>query len=92
MWGIGPAARHWFGKNARELTPKEAAFLASIIPSPVRYHAMFAKGAASEAWDARVNGLLLKMAAQGALSDDQVAEALQARLVFAAGYAASGDL
>ncbi len=85
MWGIGPAARHWFGKDARALTPKEAAFLASIIPSPLRYHAMFAKGAAPEAWEARVNGLLVRMAELGALSDDQLVEGLEAPLRFAGG-------
>lgn len=34
LYGIGPAARHYFGKEARELTPKEALFLAVIKPSP----------------------------------------------------------
>ena len=34
LYGIGPAARHYFGKEASELTPKEAIFLAIIKPSP----------------------------------------------------------
>ncbi len=34
LYGIGPAARHYFGKDARELTPMEAIFLATIKPSP----------------------------------------------------------
>jgi len=85
LWGIGPAARHWFGKDARALTAKEAAFLASIIPSPIRYHAMYARGAPSDAWEARVNGLLFKMTEQGALSDDQLVEGLSAPLYFEGG-------
>jgi membrane peptidoglycan carboxypeptidase len=85
LWGIGPAARHWFGKDARELSPKEAAFLASIIPSPVRYHVMFARGFASEAWEARVNDLLFRMTEQGALTDDELVEGLAAPLFFAGG-------
>jgi hypothetical protein len=85
LWGIGPAARHWFGKDARELTPKEAAFLASVIPSPVRYHAMFERGRASEAWEARVNGLLFKMTEQGALTDDELFEGLASPISFAGG-------
>jgi hypothetical protein len=82
LWGIGPAARHWFGKDARELTPKEAAFLASIIPSPIRYHAMYARGFPSEAWEAHVNDLLFRMTEQGALTDDELVEGLAAPLFF----------
>ncbi|WP_428262823.1 transglycosylase domain-containing protein [Haliangium sp.] len=38
LYGIGPAARHFFGKHPRELNPVEAAYLASILPSPkLRY-------------------------------------------------------
>ncbi|HEX9398839.1 MAG TPA: transglycosylase domain-containing protein [Anaeromyxobacter sp.] len=83
LWGIGPAARHWFGKDARALTPKEAAFLASVIPNPVRYHAMFERGATTEGWDERVRGLLFKMAQQGSLSDAELAGALVEPVVFA---------
>jgi monofunctional biosynthetic peptidoglycan transglycosylase len=85
LWGIGPAARHWFGKDARELTAKEAAFLASIIPSPIRYHAMYERGFPSDRWEARVNDLLFKMTEQGALSDDQLLEGLEAPLQFTGG-------
>ena len=85
LWGIGPAARHWFGKDARELSPKEAAFLASIIPSPIRYHAMYARGFASEAWEAHVNDLLFRMTEQGALTEDELVEGLAAPIFFAGG-------
>jgi hypothetical protein len=85
LWGIGPAARHWFAKDARELTAKEAAFLASIIPSPTRYHLMYERGFPSDRWEARVNDLLFKMTEQGALSDDELVEGLEAQLFFAGG-------
>ncbi len=85
LWGIGQAARHWFGKDARALTPKEAAFLATVIPNPVRYHAMFARGSATEAWEERVDELLLKMTAHGVISDAQLLEALREPILFAGG-------
>ena len=85
LHGVGPAARHWFGKDARALTPREAAFLASVIPNPVRYHFMYERGFPTETWEARVNDLLFKMAGQGVLTDDQLAEALVAPLWFAGG-------
>lgn len=34
VYGIGPAARHYFQKDARYLTPKEAIFLAMLKPAP----------------------------------------------------------
>jgi hypothetical protein len=83
VWGIGPAARHWFGKDARELTPKEAAFLATVIPNPVRYHYMWSRGSVSEAWEQRVDDLLRTMNGQGTLTDGELDEALGEPIVFA---------
>ena len=39
VYGAEAAARHWFGKSAVDLTPREAARLAAILPSPRRYNA-----------------------------------------------------
>ena len=39
VYGAEAASRHWFGKSARNLTPREAARLAAILPSPRRYDA-----------------------------------------------------
>ncbi|ADL00336.1 monofunctional biosynthetic peptidoglycan transglycosylase [Brevundimonas subvibrioides] len=39
VYGAEAAARHWFGKSAADLTPREAARLAAILPSPRRYDA-----------------------------------------------------
>jgi hypothetical protein len=82
--GIGPAARHWFGKDARALTPREAAFLASVIPNPVRYDAMRTRGV-SAGWESRVDELLLKMNEQGALSEEDLLRALGDPIVLTGG-------
>jgi monofunctional biosynthetic peptidoglycan transglycosylase len=37
VYGIGPAAQHYFGKSPNELLPEEAAVLAAMIPSPRSY-------------------------------------------------------
>lgn len=37
IYGAEAAARHHFGKPAADLTPDEAAWLAAILPSPLRY-------------------------------------------------------
>ena len=39
IYGAEAAARHWFGKSAADLTAREAARLAAILPSPRRYNA-----------------------------------------------------
>ncbi len=39
VYGAEAAARHWFDKGADQLTPREAARLAAILPSPRRYNA-----------------------------------------------------
>ena len=39
VYGAEAAARHWFGKSAADLTPREAARIAAILPSPRRYSA-----------------------------------------------------
>ncbi|HZV84785.1 MAG TPA: monofunctional biosynthetic peptidoglycan transglycosylase [Brevundimonas sp.] len=39
VYGAEAAARHWFGKSAEDLTTREAARLAAILPSPRRYNA-----------------------------------------------------
>ncbi|HYD41611.1 MAG TPA: biosynthetic peptidoglycan transglycosylase [Anaeromyxobacter sp.] len=83
VWGIGPAARHWFGKDARDLTPREAAFLATVIPNPVRYHYMWNRGWLSDAWEERVDGLLRTMSVQGTLTEEELSAALVESLEFA---------
>ncbi|MHB8907423.1 MAG: monofunctional biosynthetic peptidoglycan transglycosylase [Syntrophales bacterium] len=37
IFGIEAASRHYFGKSAADLTAREAALLAVVLPSPLRY-------------------------------------------------------
>ncbi|WP_306598854.1 biosynthetic peptidoglycan transglycosylase [Geothrix sp. 21YS21S-2] len=81
--GIGEAARHWFGKDARALSPKEAAMLATVIPNPVRYEMYRRRGALTPAWEARVADLLAKLHTTGALDDEGLRAAEAETLTFA---------
>ena len=83
--GIGEAAQHYFGKDARDLNPREAAFLATIIPNPVRYHMYWERGALSPAWDARVDALLARLHELQIIDDAQLTQALGERLAFTHG-------
>ena len=81
--GIGQAARTYFNKDARALTPKEAVFLASIIPNPTRYYGYFVRHELSDTWRARLDELLTKMKENGRLDADEFAEAQRTPLQFA---------
>lgn len=80
VYGVGEAARYWFGKDARLLTPRESAFLATVIPSPRRFAARLHRSGITPWWNARIDDVLGKMRIQNQLSDDQLAAALSASL------------
>jgi hypothetical protein len=76
VYGVGEAAPFWLGKDAREVTPKEAALLASVIPAPRRFHGRLLRSGVSGAWAERVADILSKMWLQGHLTDEQLLRAL----------------
>jgi hypothetical protein len=76
VYGAGEAARLWFGKDARDLTAREAAFLATVIPSPRRFHARMLRSGITPWWNARIDDVLTKMHIQNQLTDEQLAAAL----------------
>jgi hypothetical protein len=82
IYGIGPAARHYFGKRASELTPLEAAFFSSILPSPKRRYIQYCHGALYPPWDKYVHRIMAKVHERGRLTDEEYAAALAEPLVF----------
>ena len=82
IYGIGPAARHYFGKKASDLTPLEAAFFSSILPSPKRRYIHYCHGAPFPPWDKYVRRIMAKVHERGRLDDDEFAEASEQTLVF----------
>jgi hypothetical protein len=55
IYGVTHAALHYFNKLPSELNGKEAAFLATMLPSPVRRHVEWCRGALSEKYAAKVD-------------------------------------
>ena len=80
--GFGEAANAYFGKDVRELTTGEAAFLAGIIRAPNRYSS--AERHVDRADDAR-DRVLGEMVADGFLTPEQEASAKKAKLKFTNG-------
>jgi hypothetical protein len=76
VYGIGEAAQFWFGKDARSLSAREAAFLATVIPSPRRFHSRLHRSGITPWWNGRIDDVLGKMRIQGQLTDLQLAAAL----------------
>jgi len=59
--GIQQAAQRYFDKDASVLTPKEAAFLAYLLPSPVRYSRVFRDRELTRYSSKRISQVLLGM-------------------------------
>jgi len=82
LYGLVPAARHYFGKTVGELTPREMVFLVCVIPSPVRYHQAYVAGHVGPGMDQLMANLLAKLRSVDALSDDAYFDALTEQLRF----------
>jgi hypothetical protein len=82
LYGIGKAARHYFGKPAKDLTPREAAWFSSILPNPKRRYIHFCKGAPDEKWEKYIDRIVRRNHERGRLTDEEFATAMQDRLVF----------
>jgi membrane peptidoglycan carboxypeptidase len=82
IYGIGAAARHYFGKSPRDLTPREAAFFSSILPSPKRRYVHYCHGVPSPKWERYLDRILRRMHERGRLSQVDLETALASPLVF----------
>ena len=82
LYGIGPATRHYFGKPPSELTPMEAAFFSSILPSPKRRYVQYCHGTLTAQWEKYVHRILNKMHERARLTEDEFSAAMASTLVF----------
>lgn len=82
IYGIGRAARHYFGKKAKDLTPRESAFFSSILPSPKRRYVHFCNGAPNDRWEKYLDRILRRMLERGRLTDAELQAALGQKLAF----------
>jgi len=61
LYGIGPASFHYFNKHPSQLTAREGAFLAMLLPSPIKYSISFKKKELTPFAKSIVNSILIKM-------------------------------
>ena len=58
VYGVTRGAAHYFGKAPADLTPPEAAYLALMLPSPVRRHVNYCEGGLTPVFQAKMKRLL----------------------------------
>lgn len=70
LYGIDAAARHYFGVPPQRLSPRQMAYLATIIPGPTLYHKHHARGRVPLAHRTKVDELLDRLHRLGQLEDE----------------------
>jgi membrane peptidoglycan carboxypeptidase len=92
LYGLRPAARHYFGREPLALSPKQMVFLVSLVPGPLKYQRSFPGGVPTPFFEGLMAALLAKLAGSGALTAGEYAAALAAPLELAGdGPSAGGD-
>jgi len=81
LFGLRPAARAYFGREPRDLTPAQMAFLVCLIPAPVKYQSSFSHGTPGPGLRQLVDALLAKLRSVDALSEDDYRAALGETIV-----------
>ncbi|MFP4600620.1 MAG: transglycosylase domain-containing protein [Persicimonas sp.] len=73
VYGIGPAAEYYFGKDARDLSPKEAVFLAILKPAPWYGDRFRKKGTTPTKhwWFNRIGEIMERLVEKGYLTEEQ---------------------
>ena len=82
LYGIGPAARHYFGKAPKDLNPVEAAFFSSILPSPKERYKQYCNGTLSKWTEGKIQRILGIMRKRDRLTQLEYDEALATPLLF----------
>ena len=82
VYGITHAADYYFGRKPEELNVAECLFLASLLPSPVRYGKMRDKGEVSENWMKHLSALMEIAARNGKITSAELTEGQSQKVVF----------
>jgi monofunctional glycosyltransferase len=71
LYGIKPASWHYFNKAPSQLTAREGAFLAMLLPSPVKYSLSFKKKELTPFAREIIETVLIKMRQAKIFDEDQ---------------------
>ena len=82
IYGVTAAADHYFGRKPEELNVLECYFLASLLPSPIRYGKMWEKDEVGDAWMKHLQALMTIGARNMKISHAELDEGLKESIVF----------
>ena len=82
VYGITQAAEYYFGRRPEELHLAECFFLASLLPSPIRYGKLRDKGEVPETWMRHLTALMEIGAKNGKITQAELEEGLKEPVVF----------
>jgi hypothetical protein len=83
VFGIHDAARYYFDADPADLTVGEAMFLATLLPSPKRYHWYYARGEITEGWFVRMKSYYDVMLERERMTEEEYEEAIEEKPTFA---------
>ena len=81
VYGIGPAAHHYFAKRPSDLSLGQALYIASILPNPERQH-FDPDGKVSVAWTSYLQRLMRIAKKIGQISEEQLTAGLAEQVAF----------
>lgn len=87
VYGIKAGSRYYFKKNPSRLTAKEGAFLAMLLPSPVRYAESFRKKELTEFANESIQDILLKLRKAKVITESERIGYSYEKLSFETSYA-----
>ncbi len=91
LYGIGPASWHFFSKPPKDLTPVEAAFFSTILPSPKERYKQYCEGTLTKWTSAKIERILKLMKGRDRITQDEYDTAMATPLVFAKDDSESED-
>jgi len=82
LYGIGPAAYHFFGKKPKDLNPVEAAFFSTILPSPKERYKQYCAGTLTKWTTGKIDRILQIMLKRDRLTQPEYDAAIETPLAF----------
>ena len=83
LYGIGPASWHFFSKPPKDLTPVEAAFFSTILPSPKERYKQYCAGTLTKWTTGKIQRILAIMLKRDRLTQLEYDQAMATPLLFA---------
>jgi hypothetical protein len=91
LYGIGPAAYHFFGKKPADLNPVEAAFFSTILPSPKVRYQQYCAGTLTRWTTGKIDRILQIMLKRDRLTQPEYDTAIATPLLFSKDGAETED-